>query len=871
MHNRIVTCLLLATIIVSVSILHASSLLVQCEVSEARVLLDNRDLGETDQQGVAFINGISPGSHRLTISREGYETYSEDLIVKEKLTTIVEITLTVLKLDQTPPDIKLLSPELTGEIRLSSREESIQIIGLARDESGVSSVSINGQRAELSSPTNEEMQLFPGKTVKFISEVSLSVSSNTILIEAADSVGNRYSGEEVILGTLTDRTPPDIKLLSPEPTGEIRLSSREESIQVIGLARDESGVSSVSINGQRAELSSPTNEEMELFPGKTVKFISEVSLSISSNTIQIEAADNVGNLYSGEEVTLGTLTDRTPPEIRLLSPDSTGEIGLSSREESIQIIGLARDESGIFSVSINGQRAELSSPTDEEMGLFPGKTVKFISEVSLSVGSNTLQIEAADRVGNLYSGVEVTLATLTDQTPPEIRLLSPDPTVAIRIASRAEFIQIIGLARDESGVSSVSINGQKAEFSPATNEETELLPGKTDMFIVYVPVMIGNNTFRIEAIDGLGNRYSGVRTGNAILDRTPPDIMLLSPEPTRGIRITSKEESFQIIGLARDEAGVASVSVNGQNVELSDPSIDEENLFPGKTIKFMAEVFLTKGANRILIEAVDKVGNKKPLEQIIEREEDLLASLNITFRALLIGIQDYEHWGKLGNPVYDVKALNRELIESYGFNTVLLRDASRSEILTCIRSYYKQKFDENDELLIVLSGHGHFDEQSRTGYFVARDGEKPSDDPNFETYIGYPILQNLITNIPCKHILVVIDACFGGTFFQEIALRGEEDLYMELPPKEKILRKLKFKTRMMITSGGKEYVPDGRLGHHSPFMRKFLEGLRNYGGSDRILGTDELKVMYMDGVDPQPFMLEFGDNEPGSNFLFIAK
>ena len=102
-------------------------------------------------------------------------------------------------------------------------------------------------------------------------------------------------------------------------------------------------------------------------------------------------------------------------------------------------------------------------------------------------------------------------------------------------------------------------------------------------------------------------------------------------------------------------------------------------------------------------------------------------------------------------------------------------------------------------------------------------------------------------------------------------MKGAEDPYRELPPKEKIVRKMQFKTRMMMTSGGKEYVPDGRPGHHSPFMRKFLEGLRNYGGSDRILGTDELKVLYMDSVDPQPFLLEFGDNQPGSSFLFIAK
>ena len=55
-----------------------------------------------------------------------------------------------------------------------------------------------------------------------------------------------------------------------------------------------------------------------------------------------------------------------------------------------------------------------------------------------------------------------------------------------------------------------------------------------------------------------------------------------------------------------------------------------------------------------------------------------------------------------------------------------------------------------------------------------------------------------------------------------------------------IERKKKYKTRLYLTSGGKEYVPDGRPGHHSPFARKFLEALRNYGGNDGILTVNEI-------------------------------
>ena len=81
---------------------------------------------------------------------------------------------------------------------------------------------------------------------------------------------------------------------------------------------------------------------------------------------------------------------------------------------------------------------------------------------------------------------------------------------------------------------------------------------------------------------------------------------------------------------------------------------------------------------------------------------------------------------------------------------------------------------------------------------------------------------------------------------------------------------MKFKTRRYLTSGGKEYVPDGTPGHHSPFARKFLEALRSYGGQDHIITLAEM-VLFFERLAPEPRYGEFGSNEPGSDFLFIAR
>jgi hypothetical protein len=95
-------------------------------------------------------------------------------------------------------------------------------------------------------------------------------------------------------------------------------------------------------------------------------------------------------------------------------------------------------------------------------------------------------------------------------------------------------------------------------------------------------------------------------------------------------------------------------------------------------------------------------------------------------------------------------------------------------------------------------------------------------------------------------------------------------MYKDVEKEDFIERKMKYKTRLYLSSGGKEYVPDGRPGQHSPFTRKFLEALRSYGGEDGVLTINEI-LSYIEKVDPQPRFGEFGNNEPGSDFLFIKK
>jgi tetratricopeptide (TPR) repeat protein len=265
---------------------------------------------------------------------------------------------------------------------------------------------------------------------------------------------------------------------------------------------------------------------------------------------------------------------------------------------------------------------------------------------------------------------------------------------------------------------------------------------------------------------------------------------------------------------------------------------------------------------------------RRPLE--IEGRTDTALSRSSGIRkgkdyALLIAGNIYEQWPALSNPVTDATAIDGELKNYYGFETKLVTNPTKTEIVAALKLYKNEiKYGEDDQLFIFIAGHGTFVDDFREGYLVARNSLK--DDPDASTYLSHSQLRNIIDQIPCKHIFLVIDACFGGTFDEKIARRGgpEEDSYGEVTNREFVYRKMQFETRQFLTSGGKEYVSDGRPGQHSPFARKFLEALRSYGGSSGILTITRI-LSYVERVTPEPRRGEFGGNEPGSDFIFVAK
>ena len=237
--------------------------------------------------------------------------------------------------------------------------------------------------------------------------------------------------------------------------------------------------------------------------------------------------------------------------------------------------------------------------------------------------------------------------------------------------------------------------------------------------------------------------------------------------------------------------------------------------------------------------------------------------------AILFTTNDYDNWPDLVNPVNDGRMIADELKKNYGYKVEIVEGGSQSDILKKLREYAEKKYKPLDQLFIFFAGHGQFDQTFGEGFVVTKESQLH--DEAKTTYLSHNRLRSIINNIPCEHILLAMDVCFGGTFDQAIAHRGlDDDVYKEASQAEMVTRKLSYKTRRYITSGGKEYVPDGRAGMNSPFARKMLEALRSRGGKDMILSLGEINT-YVETLKPQPRAGEFGDNAPGSDFIFVVK
>jgi Caspase domain len=192
-------------------------------------------------------------------------------------------------------------------------------------------------------------------------------------------------------------------------------------------------------------------------------------------------------------------------------------------------------------------------------------------------------------------------------------------------------------------------------------------------------------------------------------------------------------------------------------------------------------------------------------------------------RALVIGINKYETASPLSYAVSDAVSIRDLLVSDFGFpdsEVTLLIDeaATRQAVLKAFLRFAKDDIDLDERLVIFFAGHGHTRTGSRgeIGYLVPHD----ADMTDFSTFIRWDELTRNADLIRAKHVLFIMDACYGGLALVRTAGAGST----------RFLKDMMLRTSRQVLTAGKadEVVSDsgGPIPNHSVFTGHLIEALQ---------------------------------------------
>lgn len=202
-------------------------------------------------------------------------------------------------------------------------------------------------------------------------------------------------------------------------------------------------------------------------------------------------------------------------------------------------------------------------------------------------------------------------------------------------------------------------------------------------------------------------------------------------------------------------------------------------------------------------------------------------------RALVVGIDKYKSASPLSYAVSDAVSIRDLLISDFGFpesEVTLLTDgaATRQAVLKAFLRFANDDVGLDDRLVVFFAGHGHTRTGSRgeIGYLVPHD----ADMADFSTFIRWDELTRNADLIRAKHVLFIMDACYGGLALVRTTVAGST----------RFLKDMMLRTSRQVLTAGKadEVVSDsgGPIPNHSVFTGHLIEALQGKAAtSDGVL------------------------------------
>ncbi len=400
-------------------------------------------------------------------------------------------------------------------------------------------------------------------------------------------------------------------------------------------------------------------------------------------------------------------------------------------------------------------------------------------------------------------------------------------------------------------------------FAKIKEKETNLM----QQGLIIANLSAETNTFRIQLKDVELQRFAMAAPSIEILD---PPLAITRGKPSVLLRSPVRKQT--IYGRVTAPAGIKTFHFNNRKV-----SLNADN-------SFKVPVTISQTNTLVNIKAVDKQNKSTILDFIISRPSatstaapalytSLLTNMKGIslgkYHALVIGNNEYKHLQNLKTAVSDAEATAEILKTKYNFNTTLLINADRYQMLSALHKLRKQ-LKQGDNLLIYYAGHGDLDTINDRGYWLPTDAEVD----NSANWISNLAITDMLNTLQANHIMVVADSCYSGTMTRTAVPRIDSSIPAEIQKKWLKLM-AKSQSRTALSSGAVQPVLDEGGGEHSVFAKAFLDALKN--NQDVLQGyalyrqvANEVSAHSGNFQTPQYAPIKHAGHETGQ-FFFIPK
>jgi len=238
--------------------------------------------------------------------------------------------------------------------------------------------------------------------------------------------------------------------------------------------------------------------------------------------------------------------------------------------------------------------------------------------------------------------------------------------------------------------------------------------------------------------------------------------------------------------------------------------------------------------------------------------------------AVVVGINEYEHVSRLRYARNDAQVFAEWLVSRFGFpadnvSILLDGDATSRRIQHAIHNLARTTA-EDDRVVVFYAGHGQTvpAHGREAGFLVPVDGKQE----DTSTLVPWDDLVSTSRMIRAKHMLFIMDACYGGLIGMRALAPGSKRFLRDM---------LGRYSRQFLTSGkADELVADsgGPRNGHSVFTGHLLDALD--GGlqaPDGVISANALMAHVYDRVSRDPHSRQaphYGFLEGDGDFFFAA-